>query len=164
MQGYYKNQEATDAIFTEDGWLMTGDAGYIDSENYVYLTGRTKSLIVTEGGKNVFPEEIEDEFQLFEEIEQLLVVGYLIDKKTKSEGIRGLIYPAENYVKKVMENADEAGAAEVIQKRMDEIVYEVNRRMTGYKHITRVTVVDKPMPMTSTKKIKRFEVIKEYSE
>ncbi|MBC8554615.1 MAG: AMP-binding protein [Candidatus Brocadiales bacterium] len=164
MQGYYKNQEATDAIFTEDGWLMTGDAGYIDSENYVYLTGRTKSLIVTEGGKNVFPEEIEDEFQLFEEIEQILVVGYLIDKKTKSEGIRAMIFPAEAYVKRVKETADETGAAEIIQKRMEEIVYEVNRRLTGYKHITRVTVVEKPMPMTSTKKIKRFEVIKEYSD
>ena len=157
MQGYYKNQEATDAIFTEDGWLKTGDAGYIDNENFVYLTGRTKSLIVTEGGKNVFPEEIEDEFQLFEEIEQILVIGYLIDKKAKSEGIRTLIYPAETFVQ-------EAGSVENIRKRMDEIVSDVNRRLSGYKHVTRVTVVDKPMPMTSTKKIKRFEVIKEYND
>ena len=56
MQGYYKNPEATAEILTEDGWLNTGDIGHLDSRNYLYLTGRQKNIIVTEGGKNVFPE------------------------------------------------------------------------------------------------------------
>ena len=92
MQGYYKNPEATKEVFDEDGWFHSGDAGYIVN-NYVYLTGRKKSLIVTEGGKNVFPEEIEDMFQLYDEIEQICVLGYLIDKKTLSEGLERLSTP-----------------------------------------------------------------------
>jgi long-chain acyl-CoA synthetase len=164
MQGYYKNKKATDEIMTADGWLKTGDAGYIDNEQYVYLTGRKKSLIVTEGGKNVFPEEIEDQFQLFEEIEQILVAGYLLDKKTKAEGIRTFIFPADTYVKSVKEKHGEQEAAAVIQARMEEIVSEINKKNVGYKHITKVTVVDKAMPMTSTKKIKRFEVMEEYKD
>ena len=56
MQGYYNNDEATAEVFTEDGFFKTGDVGYLDSDNYLYLTGRAKSMIVTEGGKNVFPK------------------------------------------------------------------------------------------------------------
>ena len=82
----------------------------------------------------------------------------MIDKAMKSEGIRILIYPAEKYVKSVGD--DKA----VIEKHMNEIVEEVNRELQSYKKITRVTVVDEPMPMTSTKKIKRFEVIRKYGD
>ncbi len=159
MQGYYKNKKATDEIFTEDGWLKTGDSGYIDDDQYVYLTGRKKSLIVTEGGKNVFPEEIEDQFQLYDAVEQILVAGYITDKKTHSEGIQAFIYPSETYVKSVKEKHGEAQSAQVIKERMDAIISEVNKHNAGYKHITRLTVVDEPMPMTSTKKIKRFEFL-----
>ncbi|HNZ94857.1 MAG TPA: AMP-binding protein, partial [Sphaerochaeta sp.] len=90
MQGYYKNPEATDEVL-KDGWLNTGDVGYQDANGYLYLTGRAKNLIVTEGGKNVFPEEIEDHFQLYDEIDTICVLGYIIDKQKKSEGIRALI-------------------------------------------------------------------------
>ena len=158
MQGYYKNQEATDEILSKDGWLRTGDAGYIDANNYVYLTGRKKSLIVTEGGKNVFPEEIEDVFQLYDEIEQLCVLGYQIDKKTKSEGIRVIIYPTEKYLESVKdENKDEA-----VKNHMQHIVDEVNKELLPYKRITRLTIAKEPLEMTSTKKIKRHIVAKQY--
>lgn len=158
MQGYYNNQEATDEVLSTDGWLNTGDVGHQDEKGYLYLTGRAKNIIVTEGGKNVFPEEIEDHFQLYDDIDQVCVIGYMIDKAMKSEGIRILIYPAEKYVKSV------GGDKAVIEKHMNEIVEEVNRELQSYKKITRVTVVDEPMPMTSTKKIKRFEVIRKYGD
>ena len=158
MQGYYNNQEATDEVLSADGWLNTGDVGHQDEKGYLYLTGRAKNIIVTEGGKNVFPEEIEDHFQLYDDIDQVCVIGYMIDKAMKSEGIRILIYPAEKYVKSV------GGDKAVIEKHMNEIVEEVNRELQSYKKITRVTVVDEPMPMTSTKKIKRFEVIRKYGD
>ncbi|MGM0431846.1 MAG: AMP-dependent synthetase/ligase [Spirochaetota bacterium] len=164
MKGYYRNKEATEEIFTEDGWLKTGDVGYLDHDNYLMLTGRKKSLIVTEGGKNVFPEEIEDEFQLYDEIEQILVLGYEKDKKTKVEGIRALIYPAEAYRDKVTADHSPEEAKQIMQQRMEEIIDEVNKRLTSYKRIEKVRLVDEPMEMTSTKKIKRFVVAQQYPE
>ncbi len=162
MQGYYKNPEATAEVL-EDGWLNTGDVGYQDSEGYLYLTGRAKNLIVTEGGKNVFPEEIEDYFQLYGEIETICVLGYLIDKKSKSEGIRALIYPAQAYSDQMEKEHGEAAKAKIAE-RMDAIVAEVNRKLQSYKKITRTTVVDEPLEMTSTKKVKRFIVAQKYKD
>ncbi len=154
MKGYYKNQEATDEILDADGWLNTGDVGHLDSEGYLYLTGRAKSIIVTDGGKNVFPEEIEDKFQLYDDIEQICIIGYLKDKELKSEGIRAIIYPSKN-VRETMKDDE-------IQKKMEGIVSEVNKNLQAYKKITMVTVAKTPLEMTSTKKIKRFVVAKEY--
>lgn len=91
--GYYRNEAATAELFTADGYLRTGDVGYLDDENYLYLTGRIKSLIVTEGGKNVFPEEIEDHFQLDPQIEQILIRGYISNRETQAEGIEAVIFP-----------------------------------------------------------------------
>jgi len=163
MQGYYHNEEATKEVLSEDGWLNTGDVGHEDENKYLYLTGRAKNIIVTEGGKNVFPEEIEDYFQLYDEIETLCVMGYLIDKKMKTEGIRILIYPTPKYTESVKKT--HAGNYQaVIQKRMEEIVGEVNKELQGYKKISRVTVVDRPLPLTSTKKVKRFLVAQEYKD
>ena len=150
MKGYYKNEEATKAVFTVDGWLLTGDSGYIDKDNYVYLTGRKKNMIVTEGGKNVFPEEIEDHFQLYDEIDQILVRGYILDEKMKTEGIEAVIYPTRDY-------AD--GKTDVeIKSRLDDIIKTVNRELLPYKRISRISILSEEMEMSSTKKIKRFKV------
>jgi len=152
MQGYYKMPEETRETFTEDGYLKTGDLGYLDSEHYLYLTGRAKNMIVTEGGKNVYPEEIENEFQLYSEIEQILVRGFLIDPKMKTEGIEALVYPNQEAFK------DSVGALrpkEEIKQRIEAIIAEVNQRLKPYQKIERVTVLDEPMEMTTTKKIKR---------
>jgi long-chain acyl-CoA synthetase len=157
MKGYFEMPEETAASFTEDGWLKTGDLGYLDSENYLYLTGRAKNLIVTDGGKNVYPEEIENEFQLFEEIEQILVRGFVRDKKMKVEGIEALIYPAPEAFGG---NAEKGPAApkEEIKARIDKIIAEVNQRFLPYQRIERIVLLDKPMEMTTTKKIKRDTV------
>ncbi len=162
MQGYYNNPEATAEVL-EDGWLNTGDVGYQDSEGYLFLTGRAKNLIVTEGGKNVFPEEIEDYFQLYNEIETICVLGYLIDKKTKSEGIRALIYPAQAWAEQMAKEHGDAASAKIVE-RMEAIVSEVNRKLQSYKKITRTTVVDEPLEMTSTKKVKRYIVAQKYKD
>ncbi len=162
MQGYYNNSEATAEVL-EDGWLNTGDVGYQDKQGYLYLTGRAKNLIVTEGGKNVFPEEIEDHFQLYSEIDTICILGYLLDKKSKSEGIRALIYPAEKYRDDMQKEHGEAAKAK-IEQRMQHIVSEVNKELQSYKKITRVTVVDEPLEMTSTKKVKRFLVAQKYKD
>jgi long-chain acyl-CoA synthetase len=162
MQGYYKNPEATDEVL-KDGWLNTGDVGYQDANGYLYLTGRAKNLIVTEGGKNVFPEEIEDHFQLYDEIDTICVLGYIVDKQKKSEGIRALIYPSEKYSDEMKKTHGEQSAAE-IEKRLNQIVGEVNKSLQSYKKITRVTVVNEPLEMTSTKKVKRHVVAQKYKD
>ena len=154
MKGYYKNQEATDEILDKDGWINTGDVGHIDSEGYLYLTGRAKSIIVTDGGKNVFPEEIEDKFQLYDDIEQICIIGYVKDKALKAEGIRAIIYPSKN-VRETMKDDE-------IQKKMEGIISYVNKNLQAYKKISMVTVAKEPLEMTSTKKIKRFVVAKQY--
>jgi long-chain acyl-CoA synthetase len=158
MKGYYEMPEETAAAFTEDGYLKTGDLGYLDSENYLYLTGRVKNLIVTAGGKNVYPEEIENEFQLFEEIEQILVRGFVLDKKMKTEGIEALVYPNPEFFKGSPENGTEAASGEVIRARIEKIIAEVNQRLLPYQKIERLRILDEPMEMTTTKKIKRDSV------
>jgi long-chain acyl-CoA synthetase len=153
MKGYYNLPEETAAAFTSDGYLKTGDLGYMDSENYLYLTGRAKNMIVTEGGKNVYPEEIENEFQLYDEIEQVLIRGYVLDAKMKSEGIEALVYPNPEF-------KNEAGnkpSAEETKDRINAIINEVNSRLLPYQKIGRIEILDKPMEMTTTKKIKRGE-------
>jgi long-chain acyl-CoA synthetase len=154
MKGYYNMPEETAASFTEDGYLKTGDLGYMDSEDYLYLTGRAKNTIVTEGGKNVYPEEIENEFQLFDEVEQILVRGFVIDKAMQSEGIEALVYPNPEY-------KDETGAVlspSHMKSRIDIIITEVNQRLLPYQRIDKITIMDKPMEMTTTKKIKRAQL------
>jgi long-chain acyl-CoA synthetase len=155
MQGYFEMPAETAAAFTEDGYLKTGDVGYMDDENYLYLTGRAKNLIVTEGGKNVYPEEIENEFQLYEEIDQILIRGYELDKKMKTEGIEALVFPNPEFNwKSISEDAN----PDAVKGRINAIVSEVNQRLLAYQKIVRTVILDKPMEMTTTKKIKRDTV------
>jgi len=151
MLGYFNMPEETAASFTPDGYLKTGDLGYMDSENYLYLTGRAKNMIVTEGGKNVYPEEIENEYQLYEEIEQILIRGYILDAKMKTEGIEALVYPNPEY-------KNEKGASpskDEMKTRIENIITEVNQRLLPYQKVLRTVILEKPMEMTTTKKIKR---------
>jgi len=156
MQGYYKNEEATKEAFTKDGFFKTGDMGYLDKENYLYLTGRKKSMIVKAGGKNVYPEEIEDHFQLYEEVEQILVRGYIVDEKERSEDIEALVYPNLEYFK--ANGAPTEDEWKEIKKRINTVVAEVNKELLPYQRIQRVEVLREPMEMTTTKKIKRHKV------
>jgi long-chain acyl-CoA synthetase len=152
MKGYFEMPEETAAAFTPDGYFKTGDMGYLDNENYLYLTGRANNMIVTEGGKNVYPEEIENEFQLFyEDIEQILIRGFIINEKLKSEGIEAVVYPNP-------ERKNEDGqplSAEETKNRIETIVTEVNKRLQPYQKINRTVILNEAMEMTTTKKIKR---------
>jgi len=148
-QGYYKDEENTKALFDEEGWLKTGDLGWLDKENYLYLKGRAKNLIVTEGGKNVYPEEIEDLFQLYTQVEQILIRGYQEKKSVPAELIEAVIYPNKEYYKEHSVDMNED---------LDRVIKEVNQQVSGYKKITRLTILEEPMDMTSTKKIKRNKV------
>jgi long-chain acyl-CoA synthetase len=154
MKGYFELPEESAAAFTGDGFLKTGDLGYLDNENYLYLTGRATNMIVTEGGKNVYPEEIENEFQLYDEIDQILIRGFIVNQKMKIEGIEALIHPNPESKNPVGENFSK----EEMKNRIDTIVNEVNQRLLPYQKINRIVVLDEAMEMTTTKKIKRGQV------
>lgn len=155
MKGYYNMPEETAEVFTEDGWFKTGDLGKLDDENYLYLAGRAKNMIVTEGGKNVFPEEIENAFQLFTDIEQITVQGYIMDEATKSEGIEALIYPADDLLKRlnVMRNTPES--VDPVYSAISDLVAKVNKDAAPYAKISKITILEEPLEMTTTKKVKR---------
>ena len=155
MKGYYNAPEETREVLSEDGWLNTGDVGYEDQDGYLVLTGRAKNIIVTEGGKNVFPEEIEDHFQLYFDVEQICIAGYIKNKAEKSEGIAAIIYPSQDCRKNHKDD---------LQAYLENIVGEVNKTLQSHKKITKVVIADEPLEMTSTKKIKRFVVAKQYKD
>lgn len=159
MQGYYKMPEETEKMFTSDGWFKTGDLGWLDSEKYLMLSGRCKNLIVTEGGKNVYPEEIEDSFQLETDIQQITVRGYVANKNTKSEEIEAMIYPSDSFFEKMnfsreVSIRDDTKKAEVL-KSISKIVEKINKKLQPYQRITKITILEKPLEMTTTMKVKR---------
>ena len=155
MQGYYNMPEETAAVFTDDGWFKTGDLGRLDNEHYLYLAGRAKNMIVTEGGKNVFPEEIENAFQLFDEIEQITVQGYIMDQATKSEGIEALVYASDGIYTKLEVVRGNAEGDEAVRKVIQEAVDKVNKTEQPYARISKITILEQPLEMTTTKKVKR---------
>jgi long-chain acyl-CoA synthetase len=165
MMGYYKMPDETVQVLSSDGWLKTGDLGRIDDRDYVYLEGRVKNMIVTEGGKNVYPEEIENRFQLFDEVEQVMVCGYIEDEATKSEGIEAMLYPSAERFKAIVPSGGgvvETGRLDwdAAEERLREIVEEVNKKLLPYQKITKVTVLRAPLAETTKKTVMRFKVAK----
>lgn len=156
MKGYYRMADETDKMFTSDGFLKTGDVGYMDSEHYIMLCGRAKNIIVTAGGKNVFPEEIEDAFQLCTDVQQVTVKGYTSDKDAMSEEVSALIYPSDEVYERLgLDRAvqhDDIKVCEVIQRHVD----DVNKNLQPYARITRITILAAPLEMTTTMKVKRL--------
>ncbi len=162
MQGYYEMPEETKAMFTEDGFLKTGDLGWIDSENYLMLCGRAKNLIVTSGGKNVYPEEIEDSFQLIDDIQQVTVRGYYEKDDKTSEKIEALIYVSDELYKKL---GIERSLDFVQDKVLEEIkkdVQKINKNLQKYEQIEKITLLKEPLEMTTSQKVKRNFVAKTY--
>ena len=130
--------------------MRTGDLGYMDKDGYVFLKGRAKNIIVTEGGKNVFPEEIEDMFQLYSEISQIMVRGYQKNPGVPGEAVEAVVYPDPDHFKDAFD--------EEVKNRIDAIVSQVNKGLESFQKIERVTIVPSPMEETTTRKIKRGQV------
>jgi len=165
MMGYYKMPKETAEVLSSDGWLRTGDLGRMDESDYVYLEGRAKNLIVTEGGKNVYPEEIENRFQLFDEVEQIMICGYIEDEATESEGIEAMIFPSVERFKSIAPSGGgiaetEATDWEAAEERLREIVDLVNKKLLPYQRITKVTMLRERLAETTKKTVKRFAVRK----
>ena len=157
MQGYYNMPEETAEVLSEDGWFRTGDIGWLDDEKYLYLCGRAKNLIVTSGGKNVYPEEIENAFQMYyNDIEQITVMGYHPASDLTSEEIEVLVYPTDELYKTLNLDRGTPAGDSAAYKRIETIVEIVNKELLPYQRITKTTLLDTPLEMTTTKKVKRY--------
>lgn len=152
MKGYYKNPPATNYTI-RDGWLYTGDMGYMDEDGYVFITGRKKSVIVTEGGKNIYPEEIEQILSRGEFIEEVLVIDKFNKEKNKTE-LTAIIYPNWEMVDKYITetNKDESAINEILKGQVN----EVNKQLASYKRVLSFEIREEEFPKTTTKKIKRY--------
>ena len=159
MLGYYEDEEATkEAIFEENGerWFHSGDIGYMDNEGFLYITGRSKNVIVTQNGKNIYPEEIELMLSKHPEIKECMVYGKEV------EGEKELIITAKvipNY-EVIEENYGKDLSEEEIYKIIWDKVKEVNKELTSYKAIKKLEIKHDDFVKTTTMKIKRYEEIK----
>ena len=150
MLGYYKNPEATEEAI-RDGWLYTGDYGYMDDEGFLYVSGRKKSVIVTKNGKNIFPEEIEYVLSGYDYIEEVLVHG-VDGMRNDDVVVKAEIYP--NY-QLIRETKGEISQEE-LKNLLNKIIEEVNGQMPNYKRIKRFDIRKTEFEKTTTRKIKRY--------
>ena len=143
MHGYYKNEEATAATFTKDGWLKTGDMGIVDSKGNVFIKGRCKNMILTGSGQNIYPEEIEDKINNLPYVVESLVVG-------RKNAIVALVVADYEAGKK--DGLDE----KALEKLVDENVLALNTELAAYSKIGYVEIRREGFEKTPKQSIKRY--------
>jgi len=154
MKGYYNNKAATDEVL-KDGWLYTGDSGWIDNEGYFYIAGRLKNVIVTPAGKNVYPEEIEAELNKSPYILESLVMGRAT-RDRRGEEIQAIIVPDYEYFDLIAEEGGRSFTTGEIEETIKREAYDRCSPLADYKRIKYIQVREEEFEKTSTKKIKRF--------
>ncbi|HPY97747.1 MAG: Long-chain-fatty-acid--CoA ligase FadD15 [Firmicutes bacterium ADurb.Bin099] len=149
MKGYMNMPEENAKAF-EGGYFHTGDLGYMDKNDFVYITGRKKSVIVTKTGKNIFPEELEQKLDRSKYVEECLVFG--VTDKNGDSIITASVYPALQIFEEEFNNTDK----KFIHDKIMELVQEVNSHVPTYKAIKKLVIRDNEFEKTTTRKIKRY--------
>jgi len=144
MSGYFKNEEASKAVFTEDGWLKTGDLGIIDENNFIYIKGRSKNMILGPSGQNIYPEEIEAKIMNLPYIAECVVT----ERKSK---LVAKVYPDQEAIK--------TEHVEDLEKVMEENRKKLNAELPRYEQVTAFEMVDEEFEKTPKKNIKRFKYV-----
>lgn len=155
MLGYYNDPESTKISFTEDGWFKTGDLGYLDKSNFLYISGREKNLIILPNGKNVHPEEIEDIISKNLSYVKEVVVYSSTASESSEECITACIYVDEDLIK--LDNMD-------IKDKLNQDIRLLNKNLPVYKRITNILVSESEFEKTTTRKIKRALVLERSAE
>ena len=143
MMGYYKNPEATKATFTADGWLKSGDLGIMDADGNVFIKGRSKNMILSASGQNVYPEEIEDKFNSLPLVMESIVIS-------RGNKIVALVVPDMDAFKRL------EGNTKSINELMDEYLKQVNTELPAYSKVNLLELRDEPFEKTPKRSIKRF--------
>lgn len=144
MKGYYKNEEATKAVFTADGWMRTGDLGIVDAEGNIFIKGRSKNMILGPSGQNIYPEEIEDKLNNM----PCVVESVVVDREGKLVALVFLDNSPEG--KKLLHGANS------FNEIMEQNRKELNKQLPQYSQITAIELVANEFEKTPKRSIKRF--------
>lgn len=153
MKGYYKNEEATNEVFTENGWFITGDKGRLDEDGFLYITGRTKNVIIGPSGENIYPEAIEGKFKQSLLVEEIFV--HEMDGKLVAR-----IYPDFEYINSIYSDLNEEELSGKIPELMEQLRLEMNANLPASSKIAKIIIHYEPFSKTPTNKIKRYEYLK----
>ncbi len=150
MLGYYKDEEATSEAFDEDGYFKTGDYGKLDENNILYITGRKKNLIILSNGKNVYPEEIENELVSVPGVQDIIVYEGHSARGVAHNAIVAEIYPDQEFIR--------ANGIEDAKAHFKPFIDEYNKTAVPYKKIHVLKVRDEEFPKNTLRKIMRFQL------
>ena len=157
MLGYYEDEEETKKVIDEDGYFNAGDIGYIDDDGYIFITGRSKNVIVTQNGKNIYPEEIEMLLDKVDEIKESMVYGKKPEVNSRREEkeliITARVIPDYDKIKELHGDLSEKEIYDMIWKN----IKEVNKKLTSYKAVKALEIKEGEFEKTSTMKIKRYK-------
>jgi len=151
MLGYYKDEEQTKEVIDEDGWFLTGDLGYLDNDGYLYISGRSKNVIIGPGGENIYPEQIEATINQNEAVLDSLVMeqdGKLIARIHLDYELIDKMFKAHN--------TPDAEVREKIAEYLENMRVEVNSQMASFAKMVKFVEQIEPFVKTPTKKIKRY--------
>ena len=149
MRGYYKLPEVTESVFTEDGWLKTGDLGAIDDDGFVYIKGRSKNVIIGPSGENIYPEEVESFFFASPYVLEVLVY--------QQEGrLTARVHLDSVKVDELLGNLPEAEMEEKRRELLEGIRQTVNTKVSSFARIIKINEQTEPFEKTATHKIKRY--------
>ncbi len=155
MKGYFKNPEETQRVLTEDGWLRTGDLGYLDRDGHLFIKGRIKNVYVGPSGENIYPEIIEDKLRESLFVEEALV--YLEEGKLVAR-----VYPDYEYIQTVLDAPRHTIQPEEIEEILENVRKETNRKLPGFSQISKIMEQPEPFVKTPTNKIKRALYVPDY--
>ncbi len=155
MLGYYEDEEATKEAVV-DNWFHTGDIGYIDSEGFLFITGRCKNVIVTQNGKNIYPEELELLLSKIPYINECMVYGLKKDEKDKELTVSVKVIPNKEYIKEKHGDISKEEIHDIIWNE----IKELNRTLVSYKTIKHLEIKEDEFEKTTTMKIKRYAELK----